>query len=925
MPFFLRVRPLLFIVMICAAGSLVAVPRAQPQQGAAPAVSVKQGRIPLTVERYLPGAPVTLGVPFPKGALESPDHVRVLRPDGTEQPSQVTEVTTWDPIDPSLKWVWVFFFAEVGPAYSLEYGPAVRRQSVTSRLEFVNNPRAQGLAEITTGPLRFVVRQGDTGFLSSVQLDLAGDGYSDADVIATGPVGRGSFADVLDDAGVDSSRAVVLRTVMDKGSGPLHAILRVEGEYRYGRADNQASPFVTRIHAYAGKPYIRVLHTWIYTGTPDKHRPQAGDYPHVATQGATLITTDPTDTGWTMPNDRLHGLGLSLALPLTARAQTRFGLRNGSWWSPGDRRVALVPPGPASLVQLGPKPDRIPPVPNSSATTRLGPTEGFEATVTSGVRLVDRAERADGWIDVFDGTRGVAIGIKHLVEEYPKALTFDAAAGTVSAFFWAPEAGPMSFVRASNAPANENAVENWAQGLAKTSEVLLFFHGSQTTVDEVAATMQLVLAPPVAHVAPKWYGTSDVYGAMAPQSARHGDLQRSLDYKFSWMRFNQAWEPWFGMFEHGDMMNTFDGQRWSVFGNGEPAQDFMWWLQFMRSGDADTFDTAMAFSRHTMDVDNTHWPTGPQFLGDTNYPMDYWSTLTTPTTPPASKYLGVGRRHADQHWMHILSAHVWVQGWMASYYLAGEQRGLDVARLTADMHLRRLWGEHELTGRRLYLSIWNLAEVWDATKDVRYERELDDRVGRMLALQRDQADSLVLERYGYTNVYASHGLAKYLSMTGAPAVRSALIRHARAVRDMPPLNHVMESYLSSIHSLALGYRLTGDRSFANEMVRRLDPLKVGPLPRPIDSRWTQSELFSALEQADHFPEDPNRFRPNASNQDTTAPPSRRPIWSFTNGLRVFGWTSAYTVPWAIQVLEEVQGPESRAQGPKREPKREKEQ
>ena len=902
MPLLRRVRPFLLLT-VPAIAAFAVVPQAQPRRPAAQVVSVNVGRVPLTVERHQTGAPVTLGVPFPRGVLDSPDHVRVLRPDGLEQPSQVTEVTTWDPIDPSVKWVWVFFFADAGPVYALDYGPTVRRQPITTPLEFVNNPRAQGLAEITTGPLRFVVRQGETGFLTSVQLDLAGDGYTDADIIATGPVGRGSFADVLDEAGVDRSKAVVLRTVMDKGTGPLHAILRVEGEYRYGRADNQASPFVTRIHAYAGKPYIRVLHTWIYTGNADKHRPQEGDYPHVATQGATLIATDPTDTGWTAPDDRLHGLGLSLALPLTARAQTRFGLRNGSWWSPGDRRVATVPSGPASLVQLGPKPDRIPPVPNSSATLRLSASDGFAASVTNDGRVVDRAERAEGWIDVFDGTRGVAIGLKYLVEEYPKALTFDPAAGTLSAFFWTPAAGPMSFARASNAPANENAVENWAQGLAKTSEALLFFHGPQTTVEDVAATMQLVLAPPVAHVAPAWYGTTDVYGAIAPHSARHEDLQRSLTYKFSWMRFNQAWEPWFGMFEHGDMMNTFDGQRWSIFGNGEPAQDFMWWLQFMRTGDADTFDTAMAFSRHTMDVDNTHWPTGPQFIGDTNYPMDYWSTLAA---PPATKYLGVGRRHADQHWMHILSAHVWVQGWMASYYLAGEQRGLDVARLTADMHLRRLWGEHELTGRRLYLSVWNLSEVWDATKDVRYERELEDRVARMLALQRDQADSLILERYGYTNVYASHGLSKYLSMTGAPAVRSALVRHARAVRDMPPLNHVMESYLSSIHSLVVGYQLTGDRSFADEMARRLKPLRVDALSRPIDSRWTQSDLFKALEQADHFPEDPNRFRPNASNSGTTAPPTRRPIWSFTNGLRVFGWTSAYTVPWALQVLADLE-------------------
>jgi hypothetical protein len=813
-------------------------------QTSAPAQVATTGRIPLTVERHQAGAPVTLGVPFPVGALASPDHVRVLRPDGTEQPSQVTEVTTWEPADPSIKWVWVFFFAEAGPTYSLEYGPAVRRVRPTEVLESINNPRAAGLAELTTGPLRVVVRQGDTGFLTSVQLDLDGNGFTDADEIAAGPASRGSFADVLDDSGVDASKATILRTTLERGTGPLHAVLRVDGEYRYGRADNQVSPFVTRIHTYAGRTYIRVLHTWVYTGTPDHHRPQDGDYPHVATQSEKLIVTDPTDTGWTRPQDQLQALGLSLTL-----------------------RLGAGKPAAVSRAQLSATPG------------------------------------APGWVDVTDGTRGVAVALKHFVEEYPKELAYDPATNGLTAFFWSPKGGPASFARASNAPANEGAVENWATGLAKTSEALWFFHGPSVTSDQVRQTMNLVLAPPVAHVDPAWYGKSDVYGAFAPRTQQHPDLQRSLDYKFAWMRFNQKREPWNGVFNYGDMMNTFDGTKWSVYGHGEPAQDFMWWLQFMRTGDPDVFDTAQAFSRHLMDVDNTHWPAGPTFLGDTNYPMDWWNTLKA---PPATKYLGVGRRHAEQHWMHILSAHVWVQGWMASYYLTGDQRALDVARMTADMHLRRLWGEHELTGRRLYLSIWNLAEVWDATKDPRYEKELDFRVTRMLQLQREQADQLALERYGYANVYATHGLWKYFGMTGRADVRAALVRNARAVRDIPPLNHMMESYLATIHGLSLGYRLTGDTSFTDEMIRRLEPLRTDALVRPIGDDWDRTDLFNALEKSSRLPPDPNRIRPTATNEYTAAPPARRAIWSFTNGLRVFGWTTAYSVPWALEVLNQIE-------------------
>ena len=86
-----------------------------------------------------------------------------------------------------------------------------------------------------------------------------------------------------------------------------------------------------------------------------------------------------------------------------------------------------------------------------------------------------------------------------------------------------------------------------------------------------------------------------------------------------------------------------------------------------------------------------------------------------------------------------------------------------MARVTADMHRRRKWCEHELTGRRLYLSVWNLAEVWDATKDPVYADELKDRVARMLRLAQADGDGLALERYGYAQVYATHGLARYYS------------------------------------------------------------------------------------------------------------------------------------------------------------------
>ena len=62
---------------------------------------------------------------------------------------------------------------------------------------------------------------------------------------------------------------------------------------------------------------------------------------------------------------------------------------------------------------------------------------------------------------------------------------------------------------------------------------------------------------------------------------------------------------------------------------------------------------------------------------------------------------------------------------------------------------------------------------------------------------------------------------------------------------------------------------------------------------------TQADFFDALNSVSHLP--PSREHPN-----------RRPIWSLTNGLRIFGWTHAYNVPYLLHWLEK-EGPPAEAE------------
>jgi len=860
----------------------------------APALAQESGSVPLHVDA-VPGSPVVLGVPFPKGALHSPDHVRVVGSNGAEIPSQITEVSTWEPSDRSIKWVWVFFCADAADGYRLEYGPDVRREAAYAHgIIIKNNQRPAGGIEVTTGPLRITVdKRTAGGFLDRVEVNPDADGFGDEHLLATSPLGRGSFLDMIDDNGPDSSRAVIQQIFVDKGSGPLHTIIRIEGEYQYNRADNPSSPFVTRVHAYAGRSYIRVYHSIVYTGTPDRSEP-LGDrqHPAVATRLGPLVDEQARleDTGMTEPLDMIMATGFTLS-PAFRATQIETGYYGGSWWNPGDEQVYAgnaAARGITSVFQTGPKPTGIPPVPNATADERI---DGFLGTITAGSGEVLQAERLSGWMHVTDGERGISMAIRNFVEEYPKEIQVNAEDSLFTGYFWSPEAGPMSFERA-NTRRDGDMVGNFATGIAKTTELSYYFHTAEPNRDALDQAHALVLDAPAAHAEPSWYGTSGVFGPMAPASEKYAAYERGLSYKFDWFLFNQKWEPWYGMFYFGDGMTNYYNDDWFMWGINEPAQDAMWWYQFIRTGDSRFYHAAQHMSRHSMDVGNIHWPVKPRYRGDTNLTIDWFEHEALPETSP---YVGMGRRHGSQPWVSVLSAHVWTPGWVMSYYLDGYHRGLDIARLTADHISGRHWGEHDYRGRRLYLGIFNMAAVYDATKDPRYYEELRYRIDKALALQATDGWSLNIDRYGYSQIYNSHGLMQYYSITGDENVARAMVRHASRVRDVQPYDHDYESYLASIHSLLMGYELSGERSLLDSALERAQYLKTGQLG-PVDPmQITQRSYAAMLEEASNLPGfDEGRVHPFFGT---------RPIWSITNGLRVFGWTHAYNVPWLVHYLE----------------------
>jgi len=241
------------------------------------ALPPQQGRVALVLPRGAPiregGYPVTCGVPFPKGALWNANHVRLVRSDGKPVPVQTTVRSPWGHTpETSIRWLGVDFQAANAPAwwperkdrpYFLEFGPEVRGPTPPVK---VNVAEADDGVRVDTGPLNFLVRRSGFNLIDEVRLNGAA-------VMRSTPKGGLYLVD---------HEGGIYRAANDPGTrltveeqGDLRVVIRAEGWYvkdgttgeglSYTLPTDKLCKFITRIEAYAGKPYIRILHTWVLT------------------------------------------------------------------------------------------------------------------------------------------------------------------------------------------------------------------------------------------------------------------------------------------------------------------------------------------------------------------------------------------------------------------------------------------------------------------------------------------------------------------------------------------------------------------------------------------------------------------------------------------------------------------------------------
>ena len=711
----------------------------------------RSGRIAITVPPTaadMPSWPITFGVPLPWGALDSPEHVKLLDGQGREVPVQVKAAGRWSKKG-SIRWLLLDFLPPVGRsdrAFTLLYGPDVRRAAPDLPPMVQETDKA---VTVTTGPLKFLVPKRKTPGIAQVwlhgekQLATADD--------MTGPY-------LLDEGGTRFSgiRDPEAQVVVEE-SGPLKACVRVSG-WHTAEDGKRLGMFILRYYAYRGLPYVRVFHTFVITEHSDKAR-----YRDIA-----------------------------YALPFASQ-YCFFG-------TPGIDAAKIRGKGAYLLQQ-------------DDQHFKLYEDGAF----------LDEGVQAEGWLSTGRPGRMMTLAVKDFWQQFPKEM--EVTPDRTAVHFW-PAHGEEP-IRTGKDLAIRNVYHQWfahegallnfkvpeealvhvkrdserynypsakianAIGLAKTHEMLLYFHTDDWEKARARSTSLTFQDAPAAVCSPEWVCATKVFGAMHPKDAkRFPRVEKALDEVIACIARHRETDRDYGMFNFGDSHHNWFWQerRWNlhrIWRNTHHGWTRWPWLIFARTGAKRLLDWADRNARHIADVDHCHfatkdfiglpWPRGKCVGGICDYKgFVHWAS------------------GARLHYNSAADAMIW------HYYMTGNERSrtaaLEHGTAMAEGGRGKPCNHREGSGRTtsacaLYFLTWN--------ND--YLEFLERTVDRLLSTQAGDGSFPQWENF-------APFLQRYVDLTQSRRGMEAMVKWADWIADQETAT---KGYHSKINILSHAYLYAG--------------------------------------------------------------------------------------------------------------------
>lgn len=453
------------------------------------ALTVKE---PAGVERIKD--PCRTGIPFAPGALKDEKKLRLVDDKGTEVPAQFRVINRRPAGD--VEWMCADFLADVRAN-----GSAVYRLKDDGSAKAIEKPvkteDGKDAVTVVSGPLKLVMPKKGFAGLGEVWLDRDGDGTfaSDEQVSTGGALVIEGMDGKIYKSGADLSSEP---TVVLEEEGPLHVVVRIEGEMKAQSADgkshrypanswdgkgvkqgenslnnqDQTLGFTARIHVWKDQSWVRTYVSMRNlkgsTGDWTDARIQFGQYfaDTVKKPGNFLVDAVNLDLdlkpagnlkyriGGGIEGSEVHSGELaqkdsSVVLYQDSSAGWMWQAATGNVWDPLLKRNA-------EALKAAAKPDDKPPVFIGYSqlvfdllTKRDGCTfmgyrvykdapglsPGSDSKFADPGKETAAGMRAPGWVEVDDGKTAVTVGCRWFWQMFPKSLEVRAP-GTVSVGLW---------------------------------------------------------------------------------------------------------------------------------------------------------------------------------------------------------------------------------------------------------------------------------------------------------------------------------------------------------------------------------------------------------------------------------------------------------------------------------------------------------
>ncbi|MFJ9903021.1 Tat pathway signal sequence domain protein [Streptomyces sp. NPDC101152] len=561
----------------------------------------------------------TVGVPWPKGVYRPDQAFALTDADGRAVPVQSWPIAYWP--DGSIKWTAHAVSSGSGKLTLAAGDAAVPDKKVTV-------DRRGGTIDVSTGVISVKIGKSGSTLVKSVirgSTEIARDGRL---VLIRQPEIEDEDQGAVRTERFDGA----IGEVVVEQDGPVRAVVRIDGKHRKG--DRSWLPFSIRLYFYAGADSFRMVHTITYDGKQEPGR-ASGDF--------------------------IRGLGVRFSVPMRDAAydrHIRIGGEGTGLLREAVQGITGLRRDPGAAVQAAQYAGQKLPDPSTwdqRVTSRLQyiPEWGdytLAQLSADGFTLRKRTRKGYGWIGAGGGRRasgfgyvggvsgGFSFGLRDFWEKYPAQLDIRDAqtdAAEVTLWLWSPEAQPMDLrfyhdgmgqdTYAKQLEGLNITYEDYEPefgtpyGIARTSELLFWANEStpsaETLARQVAAVRVLpqLAAPPKQLIKARVFGPG-LYSEPDRSTPAKAKIEDHLDFLFTYYKDQVEQRRWYGFWDYGDFMHTYDTVRhqWRydvggyAWDNSELSPDIWLWFAYLRSGRSDIFRFAEALTRHTGEVDVYH-------------------------------------------------------------------------------------------------------------------------------------------------------------------------------------------------------------------------------------------------------------------------------------------------------------------------------